>query len=87
MTESEKEKLKHRATFFNGIGLVFFAAVSFGSAFRILHSDWSYNFLRFAVLVIVGLVVAVLCHQVGQALLGKLDDRQSPTPPPSPPRT
>lgn len=87
MTEGEKEKLKHRATFLNGIGLVFFAAVSFGSAFRVLHSESSYSFLRFAVLVVFGLCVAVILHQAGQALLGKLDERQSPTPPPSPPRT
>lgn len=82
MTEGERERIKHKANFYNGLGLVFFAAVSFGSAFRVLHSvasdadTWtrSLNFGKFFVIVALGILVAGFAHAVGQAHLKKLDN-------------
>lgn len=85
MTEGEKEKLKHRATFYNGIGLVVLAALSVGAAVRagqrIDQTDttlyYYVPYLKGAFFIGLGIAVARFMHAAGQRELDKIDESKS----------
>jgi hypothetical protein len=85
MTEGEKEKIKHKAAFYNGLGLVCMGATSLGAGYRVIQQIYlATDYWSFAVTGIrglfifsLGMLIAYIGHMAGQFQLSRLDDDES----------
>lgn len=72
MRESEREQVKHRAAFLNGVGLVLLGGLSIGGGVRLLDGTLA-GLLNFFFVMLMGFLIAAHFHRMGQRALRRLD--------------
>lgn len=74
MTESEREKIKLRAAYLNGLALIFFGIGGFGPAFALLNIFQWKNLIGAVVWLWAGSMSSWELHKMAQRGLDRLSD-------------